>query len=108
MLPKKRSMYGRSSGEWRRSGIDEAADELGQRVADIVGEVGLGVVELDPLPGGKAQLGQLGRREAAELAVANARQREPARPVRLERRLDRADHVVACGDNQEEPARQSG
>ena len=78
-----------------RSGIEKAPDELYESVADIAGQVGLRVVQLDPLPGGKRKLGEPGRREAAELTVPNARQREPARPVWLECCLDRADHVVA-------------
>ena len=82
-------------GRVRRSGVDETADEPGQRVTHIVGQVGLRVVELEPLPGGVTQLGQLARREATQSAVADARQRERPRAMWLQRRLDRSDHVVA-------------
>ena len=37
------------------SGVNEAADELGQRVAHVFREVRLCVVELDPLPGDVAE-----------------------------------------------------
>ena len=42
-----------------RSGIEKAPDELYESVADIVREVGLRVVQLDPLPGGKGKFGDL-------------------------------------------------
>ena len=69
-------------------GVDEAADELGQRVAHVIGEVGLGVVKLEPLPGGVAELGQLARGESAECAIANTRQREYPVAMGFECRLD--------------------
>ena len=43
-------------GRVRGAGVDKAADEVGQGVLHIAGEVGLGVVKLEPLPGGVAQL----------------------------------------------------
>ena len=59
--------------------IDEAPEEVAQRSERVISEMGLGPIELDPLPLRVGEFGQLARGEATCAPVAEARQAERAR-----------------------------
>ena len=95
MLPKKRSMYGRSSGEWAGPASRKHPTNSTSAWRTSSARLAFALSSLIHCQVAKASSGNLADGKAAEFTVPNPRQREPARPVRLECCLDRADHVVA-------------